>query len=88
MRFVAVKTEAQRDRRTPHRSKDRRVGERTALINPFRAIPLARGIINPRGKRKRERDRVMLREEREAGPLTARMLVADILRFRGAGAIS
>jgi transposase len=80
MRCVAVKTEAQRDLQTPHRSRDRRVGERTALINPFRAIPLARGIIVPLGKRKRERDRVTLREEREAGPLTARMrmLVADM----------
>lgn len=80
MRFVEVKTEAQLDMQTLHRSRDRLVGERTALINQLRAILLERGIIVPQGKRKLERYLVTLMEEREGGTLTARMrmLAADM----------
>ena len=39
---------------TLHRSRDRLVGERTALINQLRAILLERGIVVPQGKRKLE----------------------------------
>jgi transposase len=80
MRFVAVKTEAQLDMQTLHRSRDRLVGERTALINQLRAILLERGIVVPQGKRKLEHYLVMLMGEHEGGTLTARMrmLVADM----------
>lgn len=54
MRFVEVKSEAQRDMQTLHRSRDRLVGERTALINQLRAILLERGLVVPQGKRKLE----------------------------------
>jgi transposase len=55
MRFVEMKTEAQLDMQTLHRSRERLVGERTALINQLRAILLERGIVVPQGKRKFER---------------------------------
>jgi len=54
MRFVEVKTEAQLDMQTLHRSRERLVGERTALINQLRAVLLERGIVVPQGKRKFE----------------------------------
>jgi hypothetical protein len=54
MRFVELKTPAQLDMQTLHRSRDRLVAERTALINPSRAILLERGIVVPQGKRKLE----------------------------------
>ena len=38
MRFVELKTQEQLDVQTLHRSRDRLVGERTALINQVRAI--------------------------------------------------
>ncbi len=80
MRFVEVKTQAQLDMQTLHRSRDRLVGERTALINQLRAILLERGIVVPQGKRKLEHFLVMLMGEREGSALTARMrmLVADM----------
>jgi hypothetical protein len=40
MRFVEIKTQAQLDMQTLHRSRDRLVGERTALITQLRAILL------------------------------------------------
>jgi transposase len=40
LRFVAVKSQDQLDMQTLHRSRDRLVGERTALINQLRAILL------------------------------------------------
>jgi transposase len=52
MRFVELKSEAQLDMQTLHRSRDRLVGERTALINQLRAILLERGLTVPQGKRK------------------------------------
>ena len=54
MRFVEVKAQEQLDIQTLHRSRDRLVAERTALINQLRAILLERGIIVPQGKRKLE----------------------------------
>ena len=47
-----MKTEAQLDMQTLHRSRERLVGERTALINQLRAVLLERGIVIPPGKRK------------------------------------
>jgi len=79
MRFVEIKTPAQLDMQTLHRSRDRLVGERTALINQLRAILLG-GIVVPQGKRKLEHYLVMLMGEHQGGALTARMrmLVADM----------
>jgi transposase len=54
MRFVELKSEAQLDVQTPHRARDRLVGERTALINQLRAVRLERGITVPQGRRKLE----------------------------------
>jgi len=54
MRFVGLKSQEQLDMQTLHRSRDRLVGERTALINQLRAILLERGFIAPQGKRKLE----------------------------------
>jgi transposase len=80
MRFVEVKTQAQLDMQTLHRSRDRLVGERTALINQLRAILLERGIVVPKGKRELELALVGLMDEREGDALTARMriLIADM----------
>ncbi len=44
MRFVDLKSQDQLDMQTLHRSRDRLVGERTALINQLRAILLERGM--------------------------------------------
>ena len=44
MRFVELKSQDQLDMQTLHRSRDRLVGERTALINQLRAILLERGL--------------------------------------------
>ena len=54
MRFVELKSEQQLDMQTLHRSRDRLVAERTALINQLRAILLERGITVAQGKRKLE----------------------------------
>jgi len=80
MRFVEVKAQAQLDMQTLHRSRDRLVGERTALINQLRAILLERGIVVPQGKLNLERFLVTQLDEQDDGALTARMriLVADM----------
>src|SRR5579872_4742898 len=44
MRFVELKSQDRLDMQTLHRSRDRLVGERTALINQLRAILLERGM--------------------------------------------
>ena len=80
MRFVEMKTEAQLDMQTLHRSRDRLVGERTALINQLRAVLLERGIVVPQGKRKLEQylvgaDATSLKGEGLSARM--RMLVAD-----------
>jgi transposase len=80
MRFVQAKEEAQLDMQTLHRSRDRLVGERTALINQLRGILLERGIVIPQGKRKVEQYLLALMEERTGHGLSARirMLVMEM----------
>lgn len=79
MRFVKLKTQEQLDMQTLHRSRDRLVGERTALINQARAILLERGIVFPQGKRKFEQCLDILMEEQNGQGLSERMrmLIAD-----------
>ena len=79
MRFVELKSQEQLDMQTLHRSRDRLVGERTALINQLRAILLERGIVAPKGKRKLEQFLVELMDEQGGPGLSPRMimLVAD-----------
>ena len=79
MRFVELKSQDQLDMQTLHRSRDRLVGERTALINQLRAILLERGLVAPQGKRKLERFLVALMDEQGGAGLSPRMimLVAD-----------
>ena len=79
MRFVELKTVDQLDMQTLHRSRERLVGERTALINQLRAILLERGIVAPQGKRKLEQYLVALMDEHDGEGLSARMrmLVTD-----------
>ena len=48
---------------TLHRSRDRLVGERTALINQLRAILLERGRVAPQGNRKLEQFLAVLMDE-------------------------
>ena len=80
MRFVEMKTQDQLDMQTLHRSRERLVGERTALINQLRAVLLDRGIVVPQGKRKLEQYLVIVMIEHGAKGLSARMrmLIADI----------
>ena len=80
MRFVELKSQDQLDVQTLHRSRDRLVGERTALINQLRAILLERGLVAPKGKRNLERFLVVLMDEHGGAELSRRMivLVADV----------
>ena len=79
MRFVDLKSQDQLDIQTLHRSRDRLVGERTALINQLRAILLERGIVAPKGRRKLEEFLADLMDERGGAELSPRMilLIAD-----------
>jgi len=79
MRFVELKSQDQLDTQTLHRSRDRLVGERTALINQLRAILLERGFVAPQGKRKLEGFLALLMDEQGGAGLTPRiiLLVAD-----------
>ena len=79
MRFVELKRQDQLDMQTLHRSRDRLVGERTALINQLRAILLERGLVAPQGKRKLEQFLAVLMDEQGGAGLSPRMirLVAD-----------
>lgn len=79
MRFVDLKSEDQLDVQTLHRSRDRLVGERTALINQLRAILLERGFVAPQGKRKLEQFLAVLMDEQGGAGLNPRMiaLIAD-----------
>ena len=63
MRFVELKSQDQLDMQTLPRSRDRLVGERTALINQLRAILLERGMVAPQGKRKLEQFLIVLMDE-------------------------
>src|ERR1700749_838546 len=79
MRFVGLKSQEQLDMQTLHRSRDRLVGERTALINQLRAILLERGRLAPQGKRKLEQFLAVLMDQQAGAGLSPRMilLVAD-----------
>jgi transposase len=79
MRFVALKSQDQLDMQTLHRSRDRLVGERTALINQLRAILLERGLVAPQGKGKLKQFLVVLMDEQGGASLSPRMvtLIAD-----------
>jgi transposase len=79
MRFVELKAQDQLDMQTLHRSRDRLVGERTALINQLRAILLERGIVVPQGKRNLERHLAALLDGSDRQGLSPRMhlLIAD-----------
>jgi transposase len=79
MRFVDLKSQDQLDIQTLHRSRDRLVGERTAVINQLRAILLERGMVAPQGKRKLEQFLTVLMDEQGGEGLSPRMilLVAD-----------
>jgi transposase len=74
MRFVGLKSQEQLDMQTLHRSRDRLVGERTALINQLRAILLERGIVAPQGKRKLEQFLTVLMDEQRGAGLSPRMI--------------
>ena len=60
---------------TLHRSRDRLVGERTALINQWRAILLERGMVAPQGRRKLEQFLAVLMDEQGGAGLSPRMIV-------------
>ena len=74
MRFVDLKSQDQLDMQTLHRSRDRLVAERTALINQLRAILLERGLIAPQGKRKLEQFLSVLMDEQGGADLSPRMV--------------
>jgi len=67
------------DIQTLHRSRERLVGERTALINQVRAVLLERGFVVGQGKRKLEAFLCQLMEEKGGKGLSPRMrlLIAD-----------
>jgi transposase len=74
MRFVGLKSQDQLDVQTLHRSRDRLVGERTALINQLRAILLERGMAAPKGKRNLEQFLIVLLDEQGGAGLSPRMI--------------
>jgi transposase len=78
MRFVELKSEVQLDMQSLHRTRDRLVGERTALINQLRAFLLERGAIVPQGRRKLEvhLETLLAAEQVVLSPRT-RLLVED-----------
>lgn len=75
MRFVELKSQDQLDMQTLHRSRDRLVGERTALTNQLRAILLERGIVVPKGRRKLEEFLADLMDERAGSGLSQRIIM-------------
>ena len=75
MRFVELKSQDQLDIQTLHRSRDRLVGERTALINQLRAILLERGHVAPQGKRNLEQFLSVLIDEQGGADLSPRMIL-------------
>jgi transposase len=79
MRFVDLKSQDQLDMQSLHRSRDRLVSERTALINQLRAILLERGMVAPQGKRKLGQFLIVLMDEHGGVRLSPRisLLVAD-----------
>lgn len=79
-RFVKLKSEQQLDMQPLRRARGRLVGERTALINPLRAILMERGIAVPQGRRKLEKRLVTLIDGKQAAGVTPRAvkLIADM----------
>jgi transposase len=79
MRFVELKSQDQLDMQTLHRSRDRLVSERTALINQLRAILLERGMVAPQGKWKLKHFLNVLMDEQGGASLSPRtvLLVQD-----------
>jgi hypothetical protein len=77
MSFVELKSPDQLDMQTLHRSRDRLVGERTALINQLRAILLERGMVAPQGNRKLEQFLAVLMDERGGASLSPRMVCSS-----------
>ena len=75
MRFVELKSQDQLDMQTLHRSRDRLVGERTALINQLRAILLERGLVAPQGKWKLDQFLNVLMDEQGGASLSPRMIL-------------
>src|SRR3954465_3112416 len=75
MRFVEIKSEEQLDLQTLHRSRSRLGRERTALINPLRAIVRERGIVVARGRRKLEQRLAEMLADGEVLAISARMRV-------------
>ena len=79
MRFVELKSEAQLDMQSLHRSRDRLVGERTALINQLRGLLSSAGFSVPKGRRKLE---LYLDELMRADPVSLstriRMMIDDM----------
>jgi len=75
MRFVELKSQDQLDMQTLHRSRDRVVGERTALINQLRAILLERGLVAPQGKWKLKQFLNVLMDEQGGASLSPRMIL-------------
>jgi len=75
MRFVELKSQEQLDLQTLHRSRDRLVSERTALINQLRAILLERGVIVAQGRRKLDQELAALIDEKQGVGLGQRVLL-------------
>src|ERR1700727_2332285 len=75
MRFVELKSQDQLDMQTLHRSRDRLVGERTALINQLPAILLEGGISACPAERKLEQFLAVLMDEQGGAGLSPRMIV-------------
>ncbi len=75
MRFVELKSQDQLDMQTLHRSRDRLVSERTALINQLRAILLERGLVAPQGKWKLKQFLNVLMDEQGGASLSPRMIL-------------
>jgi transposase len=75
MRFVELKSQDQLDMQTLHRSRDRLVGERTALINQLRAILLERGFVASQGKRRLAQFLAVLMDEQGGAGLSQRMIL-------------
>lgn len=80
MRFVPVKSQAQSDLQSLHRARERLIGNRTALINHLRALPLERGIVIAQGRSKLEREVHELLGSEAAGlSPRIRVLVKDLI---------
>jgi transposase len=79
MRFVELKSPDQLDVQSLHRVRDRLVGERTALLNQLRAVLMERGITIAQGRRKLERELVVILEDEDVRlSQRVRALLADM----------